>query len=174
MRKPVLLIATAILLGAFPLLLTARKIHVPAPKKGSTDAPEQVYSPNVERIDDDRLAPYCSDSVILSKYDKTVDANEETFFVTNRSRRRLLGMKLELKYLTEDGSELHRRVCDISCNVPSGETRRVDIRSWDRQNSFRYIGSRLPRRREAIPYKVTLTLRQLTFPTAEVQSSAPE
>lgn len=173
MKNPVLLIVTSLLLGAFPLMLTARRIHVPAPKKGSTDSPAEVFYQNVERIDDDRLALYRSDSVIFSKYDKTVDSNVETFFVTNRSRRTLSGMKLELKYMTEDGSELHRRVCDIPCNVPPGETRRVDIRSWDRQNTFCYIGSRMPRRRVAIPYKVTLTLRQLTFPTDKAPFSAP-
>ena len=173
MKKPILLIVAALLLGVFPLMLAARRIHVPAPKKGSADTHTEVFYQNVERIEDDRIAPYRSDSVIISKYDKTVDSNVETFFVTNRSRRTLVGMKLELKYMTEDGSELHRRVCDIPCNVPPGETRRVDIRSWDRQNTFCYIGSRMPRRRVAIPYKVTLTLRQLTFPTDNAPFSAP-
>lgn len=173
MKKPLSLIISALILGAVPLMLTARKITVPVPKKGSTDAPAKVYAPNVERIGDEAMAPYRSDSVLLSKYDKTVDSNVETFFVTNRSRRSLLGIKLELTYLTEDGDELHRRECDIVCNVPSGETRRVDIRSWDRQNTFCYIGSRMPRRRVAIPYKVVLTLRQLTFPADKAPASAP-
>ena len=73
--------------------------------------------------------------------------------------------------MDEDGSELHRRVCDIPCKSSPGETRRVDIRSWDRQNTFRYSrDAASPRRRVAIPYKVTLTLRQLTFPTDKAPS----
>lgn len=89
----------------------------------------------------------------ISGYDKTLGADVETFFLTNRAAQPLAGFSMDIVYLSKDGAQLHRRHIFRRCDIAPGETCRIDIRSWDKQHSFYYERSNPPRRK-ATPYKV--------------------
>lgn len=97
---------------------------------------------------------------IFSGYDKTLTSATESFFITNRSGRRLLGAVLDIDYLDMSGRQLHRRTVEITCDIPDGETRKVDIPTFDRQHSFYYRLSQSPRR-QASPFDVTIRILTL-------------
>lgn len=97
---------------------------------------------------------YTLADVSFSGYDKKASSEKESFFIINRSDRELTGVSLYIVYLTTDSVQLHRRWAKINCSIPPGETGKVDIRSWDTQNSFYYYRSDPPRRRRATPYMV--------------------
>lgn len=100
------------------------------------------------------------DSTLLnfSGYDKPANTNCETFFVSNLGEAGTL-RKIEIKidYRTLDKRMLHSRVVTVKCDVPPKQTRIVEVRSWDKQNSFRYYRSR-EGRNNATPYDAHITL----------------
>lgn len=97
------------------------------------------------------------DRVVITGYDKTVNAGKESFFIINNTGRDLAGIELELLYLTLDGRQLHRRCKTLTRVIPAGETLKIDIDSWDTQHSFRYRESEAPKRRQAIVYDIRIT-----------------
>lgn len=110
--------------------------------------------PNAERID----TATASDSLPLSclfffGFDKPLSSEKESFFATNNSDREIVGLGLEIEYLTVDSLQLHRRSVDIECSLPAGETRKIDIPTWDKQHSFYFHQSAKPRR-QATPFIV--------------------
>lgn len=103
----------------------------------------------------DTLHGPITDSIYLAGYDKPLRSTRESLFVTNRSDRDIDGLVIETEYRDMAGRQLHKRTVTISCDIPAGETRRVDFRSWDRQQSFYYRLSPKPKRSQATPYDVT-------------------
>jgi hypothetical protein len=95
--------------------------------------------------------------ITFSGFDKPATSLKESFFVVNNTDCTLAGMKLEIEYLTTDGRQLHKRELDLKCDIPSGETRKIDVKSWDTQKSFRYYKS-AESRKSAMPFKVKITL----------------
>lgn len=95
-------------------------------------------------------------SISLAGYDKPNSATRETFFVTNNLRgdSLLLWFEVELTYTDMAGRMLHKRVVAKSCSIPSGETRLIEVSSWDRNNNFHYHRSTPPLRRASSPYRV--------------------
>lgn len=151
-----------------PLTLTqessAKKIVTTIRKKnlGKNDestATDRVKSERIEirtPQDSARWLP----GFIFSGYDKTLTSATESFFITNRSGRRLLGAVLEIDYLDMAGRQLHRRTMEITCDIPDGQTRKVDIPTFDRQHSFYYRLSQSPRR-QASPFDVSIRILSL-------------
>lgn len=103
---------------------------------------------------------YRLDKIRFTGYDKKINSSRESFFITNNNARTLAGVELTIDYLTEDGRQLHQRTQTLDCLVPSGETRKIDIRSWDNQNSFYYIKS-APNRTTGTPFIVRFTPARL-------------
>lgn len=95
-------------------------------------------------------------NIIFSGYDKPLRASKETVFVTNNSDRNIRAVSFTSQYVDTSGRQLHRVSRKITVDIPTGETRRIDFKSWDVQNSFYYIGSRRPRT-SAIPYDIRIT-----------------
>lgn len=95
--------------------------------------------------------------VAFSGYEKTLRANRETVFVSNMCSEGtdVGGMVFTITYTDIDGRLLHRRRVAVHQEIPSGETRRIDFPTWDRQMTFFYKGSPRPRV-PAIPYGVTI------------------
>lgn len=96
-------------------------------------------------------------SVKIYGYDKTVNSSVETFFVTNETEDTIVAVALTIGYYDINGRQLHSRPEKIFTTIPPGATRKADIRSWDRQNSFRYSGSSKPSRKSATPYTVKIS-----------------
>lgn len=109
------------------------------------------YNPRDTMLTDTLFA-----KVRFAGYDKPSSSSTESFFVTNLTSSDFTGIEVDIKYLQPDGRQLHQRHQLISINLPSGETRKVDLPTWDRQNSFIYYLS-IPGRKTASPYKVHIT-----------------
>lgn len=120
----------------------------------------------VTRSDIDRLERLVTadtvayaDRISLSGYDKTLYDRNETFYVSNGTPFRLSRVVVKMVYTNESGEMLHEQTYDIACDIPSGETRQLSVRSFDTQHTHYYYKSRKPRR-SAIPYKVEYTLER--------------
>ena len=86
-------------------------------------------------------------------YDKKTNSAIETFFISNNSHRGVKGIELQITYVGSNGEDIHKRKVDISESIPAGETRKIDIQSWDKQKSFHYKGSAAGKNGSA-PYSV--------------------
>ena len=136
----------------------ARKISTRIPSKDTGDS-QSVMIKGSQAISTD--CQTCGDGYSLtdigfSGYDKKATSDKESFFVTNRSDRTLTGFSLYIIYhsAADTSLQLHRRWVHVSCEIPPGETQKVDISSWDKQKSFHYHLSPPSRRRQSTPYGV--------------------
>lgn len=124
--------------------------------------PEKTHSETVIEseltIDKTSSLPYTLDNIKFSGFDKPLSSNVESFFVSNTTDKTLTRINIDIEYLTTDSLQLHKRNITAQCSIPAGETRKIDIKSWDRQKSFYYVLSTKPRR-QATPFIVIFTLR---------------
>lgn len=110
--------------------------------------------------DADSVVAPAPGAVALSGYDKTLNSTRESLFVSNHGTATLSWLLLTIDYLDHAGRQLHRRTVGVGCDIPAGQTRRINIASWDRQGVYYYRDSE-PRRRvtaAASPYTVTLSV----------------
>lgn len=101
-----------------------------------------------------------ADSLLFSfsGYEKTLRSPKETFFVTNSSDSTVNRLSLLITYKDMKGRVLDTREVTVNVDLAPGATRRVDLRSWDRQNVFYYHLSPMPRSSHATPYRVAIAL----------------
>lgn len=98
-----------------------------------------------------------SADIRCSGFEKTLRSNIESFFVTNNTDSALSRLHLTIEYLDTSDRQLHRRSEPVVADIPAGQTRRIEIRSFDRQATFYYYLSAVPRTRAtATPFKVRL------------------
>ncbi|MDE5809353.1 MAG: hypothetical protein K2H59_03605 [Muribaculaceae bacterium] len=83
----------------------------------------------------------------LSGFDKPLNSLYETMFLTNNSNFDLVGIYFTIEYFDRAGRQLNKANRSLYVDIPAGETRQVRWGSWDRQQSFFYVGSRKPRTR---------------------------
>lgn len=108
------------------------------------------------------VASYCEscnngyrlDQLKFSGFDKKLRNSKESFFIKNLTDRTLTGVVLYIDYRTPDGRQLTKRLLKLTCDIPSGETRKADIPTFDAQHSFYYIDSESSKR-GGNPFKVT-------------------
>ena len=89
----------------------------------------------------------------FSGYDKEAGSNNESFILTNSGNSTLSGFKVKIDYLDLQKRMLHSREVIKPCLIPPGESRRIDIKSWDTQHVYYYYLGNEPRR-VATPYMV--------------------
>lgn len=112
--------------------------------------------------------PYFADS-IASKirfygFDKTISSSSESFFIVNGLNFDINGLNILITYLDMNGRMLHSREVSLEeCDLPAGETRRFDLKSWDTQKSFYFHQSVKPRR-QATPFDVKISLLSVRIP----------
>lgn len=141
---PQILFAIFILLSfIFSSPLEAKKIGYRFPAKETKEERKGVAVAGSFRVEvsDDSECEYSKEQFAFSGFDKKLNSSQESFFLTNKSNRILTGIELFIEYLTPDGRQLDMRFHEIKCNIPAGETRKIDIKSWDSQHSFHYIKS---------------------------------
>lgn len=96
--------------------------------------------------------------IVVSGYDKPLRSYGESFFVTNKPDSAITGVELTIDYRDIRGRQLHHRSLRHDIDLPAGETRRADIRSWDRRQTFYYIRGPKPRTSGVTPYDVKITV----------------
>mgnify|MGYP000757439043 FL=1 len=130
---------------------TTRRLH-----HASSDIPAAVSHR-------DSTAVNPGDSLFaVSGYEKTLRSRRETFFITNRGDSAVKALAMTIDYLDMHGHKLDRRAITVDTDLPAGETRRVDIAAWDRQQALYYYLSPAPRRTTvATPYKVRIAVTHI-------------
>lgn len=142
------------------------KLKVDKEGKGKGDSKKSTDSipPNcrMARAGKDSLIEFDSATVTFEPskvrfagYDKQINAHKESFHVINDSQLCLRKVKIKIVYKDMKGRMLHSRFVAFPCYIPAGETRKIDISSWDTQNSFYYHLSNEPKK-DASPYKVEI------------------
>ncbi len=116
----------------------------------------------ISRTDTITFAPYL-DSIRFSGYDKKVSASRESFHISNGTKDTINSITLNIDYLSLDGHQLHSRKVKVETELPPGETRKADIKSWDIQKTFYYYRSQKPRS-SATPYKIKFRLEEVIIP----------
>lgn len=119
---------------------------------GNSTGKENILSQESDSIVfSERIAP----GIRFYGFDKTVGSSIESFFISNGLEETLTGLEVEITYTDMKGRQLHKRVVHIDCDIPSGETMRTDIKSWDNQKSFYFHQSVKPKR-QATPFDVII------------------
>ena len=94
---------------------------------------------------------------VFAGYDKENSSSVESFNLINNSTYHLYGFSVRIDYKDMNGRMLHSREVNVPCNIPEGETRRIDIRSWDVQHTYYYFRGNAPRNKVATPFQVSFT-----------------
>lgn len=92
----------------------------------------------------------------FSGYDKEPNSNIESFIIVNNSDLDIKGFAVRIDYYDMKGRKLHSRVIEEVCEVPAGENRRTDVKSWDKQHTYYYHLGNEPKR-VATPFDVKFT-----------------
>lgn len=95
-------------------------------------------------------------NISFSGYEKEANSSKETFLLTNPTDTPITGFQVRIDYLDMKDRMLHSRVVTEPCFVPDGESRKLDIKSWDNQHTYYYYLGNEPKK-VATPFKVTFT-----------------
>ena len=94
--------------------------------------------------------------LVISGYEKPLDATWEALLVTNHLPDGIKGLNLSINYLDLNGHQLHKVTRTIQVACPAGQTRKVRFSSWDRNRSYFYHRGRQPRTSGVTPYTVAI------------------
>ena len=104
---------------------------------------------------DGRQALFSPDSISFAGYEKEANASIETFLVVNSSPATLSAIKVKIVYTDLQDRMLHSRTVSQTCFIPPHESRRIDIKAWDKQHTYFYYLGNEPRK-VATPYKIQI------------------
>lgn len=108
---------------------------------------------------------FAPDSVTAAGFEKPLRAVRESMFITNSTGRPVESLSIEITYLDMQGRQLHKVSHEVSTDIPPGETRRVEVPSFDRQGLFYYHLSPLPARAtRATPFRADVKVRYICHP----------
>ena len=160
---------TVIIMLMLSCAITLRAIkpaHHPRPAASRSRTAARTAA--VPRIVYDTVRTATVDSVQVAGYEKLLRATRESMFVTNKSTQPVTAIGLDISYHDMQGRQLHRRSCEVNEVIPAGETRMIDIPSFDRQGLFYYHLSPLPQRAsQATPFEVEVEVKYVCYPTIE-------
>lgn len=152
-RILILLLTACVGVNYMPAKKTSIKLKVDRKQNASEDEEFARGSFMVASGCRDCNNGYRLDQVSFSGFEKPQSSSLESFFITNSTDRTLTGVTLYIEYLDAQGRQLHKRFLRLSCDVPPGETRRAELKSWDKQNTFYYRDS-APSRRQGASFTV--------------------
>lgn len=99
-------------------------------------------------------------NIVFAGFDKQLASSTESFHISNHTDSLIRQLEVSITYLDDKGRMLHKRTETLNVIIPPGETRKVDIKSFDKQHSFYYVLSNRPSR-PAIPFEVSIILKSL-------------
>lgn len=138
---------------------TKHSIPKQTEKSIKDESPDSIISLSIDSLTFiEKILP----SIRFYGFDKTAGSSMESFFISNGLKENIKGMEIQITYFDMQGRQLHKRTVNIDCDIPAGETKRTDTKSWDTQKSFYFHQSVKPKR-QATPFTVKLDLLSLTF-----------
>lgn len=153
-----LLIAFVALMSV--VTLSAQNYRRPTP----TRPQRQIITP-IERPQFDTVAQPPRDSLQITGFDKQLRSKRETMFVTNSTSRQIHSIALKIDYYDMQDYMLHSATHSACLDIPAGETRQLEVPSFDRTDRFYYHESPVPTRaQQATPFKVKITVLYITHP----------
>ena len=121
-------------------------------------------------VDDDLLPDSLEqvdpNAVSLKGFSKRASDSKESFFVTNNTKHRMSAVRLLLRYTTMQGEMLTQRAVTVPVSLKPGETRLVEIKSFDVQRLFYFYAGPKPRK-QATPFKVAFRLTGYDIPVGK-------
>lgn len=111
----------------------------------------------------DSLQGIDPNAVSLKGFSKRASDSKESFFITNNTSHRMSAVRLLLRYTTMQGEMLTQRTVTVPVNLKPGETKLVEVKSFDVQRLFYYYAGPQPRK-QATPFKVAFRLTGYDIP----------
>lgn len=102
----------------------------------------------------------------LYGYEKAQQSVKESFFVTNHTDRTIISLAFSISYYNERGEMLHSRTETVRCDIPSAETRKIEIKTWDSQKLWYYIGSHARHNDFSNPYDIRFQIKYIISPAS--------
>lgn len=98
-------------------------------------------------------------------YNKPLRSNRESFFISNSTGFDIARVFFTIQYFDTKGRQFHQASNNKTADIPDGETRQITFPSWDKQQSFYYIGS--PRSRASgTPYDIRISIDSISVSTS--------
>ena len=111
----------------------------------------------------DSLIDIDPNAVTLKGFSKRASDSKESFFITNNTKHRMSAVRLLLRYTTMKGELLTQRTVTVLVNLKPGETKLVEVKSFDVQRLFYYYAGPQPRK-QATPFQVAFRLTGYDIP----------
>ena len=111
----------------------------------------------------DSLQGVDPNAVSLKGFNKRASDSKESFFITNNTKQRMSAVRLLLRYTTMQGEMLTQRTVTVPVSLKPGETKLVEVKSFDVQRLFYYYAGPQPRK-QATPFKVAFRLTGYDVP----------
>ena len=155
-------------LSALLLLLVAGTLDMGARVRStrknlrSTEVPVAVLD-TVDGLLPDSLMTVDPAAVTIKGFSKRASDSKESFFITNNTRHRMSAVRLLMRYTTMNGELLTQRSVTVPVSLKPGETKLVEVKSFDVQRLFYYYAGPQPRK-QATPFKVSYRLTGYDVP----------
>ena len=111
----------------------------------------------------DSLIDIDPNAVTLKGFSKRASDSKESFFITNNTKHRMSAVRLLLRYTTMKGELLTQRTVSVPVSLKPGETKLVEVKSFDVQRLFYYYAGPQPRK-QATPFQVAFRLTGYDIP----------
>ena len=111
----------------------------------------------------DSLIDIDPNAVTLKGFSKRASDSKESFFITNNTKHRMSAVRRLLRYTTMKGELLTQRTVTVPVNLKPGETKLVEVKSFDVQRLFYYYAGPQPRK-QATPFQVAFRLTGYDIP----------
>ena len=111
----------------------------------------------------DSLIDINPNAVTLKGFSKRASESKESFFITNNTKHRMSAVRLLLRYTTMKGELLTQRTVTVPVSLKPGETKLVEVKSFDVQRLFYYYAGPQPRK-QATPFQVAFRLTGYDIP----------
>ena len=128
----------------------------------SLEVPVMALDPD-DALLPDSLEAIDPNAVSLKGYSKRASDAKESFFITNNTAHRMSAVRLLLRYTTMNGEMLTQRTVNVPVSLKPGETKLVEVKSFDVQRLFYYYAGLKPRK-QATPFKVAFRLTGYDIP----------
>ena len=163
MRSPLFLF---VLIVSILTLSAGTPFSKPVRKPGNSS--RKASSESTESPSYDTIVMPSRDSVAVAGFEKTLRSSHESMYVSNLSSTDIAAVALEIIYSDTKGRMLHKNSHEVSADIPAGETRLIEVPSFDRQGLYYYYLSPAPARaRQATPFRVEVKVNYiLTLPPA--------